>query len=757
MKKRTIALLSLFGGLSLSLGGGLASSAIAYAEEEETLENGPVETVQVDYDGKDVNLTVEYADGKYYLADYTRNIFVHDGTSVRTIDEMHTNPNKFPIYTCTQGKFKDPMAVSIFHNIVQAYDYYTEANIGFDWKGVNGKNDDVHNNYSARRGVEYPIHVFVHMNVGEYRYNAAYSHMWNASHCIIFIGDGSDRNNAANMKHQGAALDVLVHEYQHGVTEFYSKGLSNQGDPGALNEAFSDMIALIAEGKAKGYDPEEDRFWLIGEDAVSQYGKYIRDIAHPSGGFRGSYAERYIGGQDYGGVHWNSTIVTHMQYLACKNLPGFFNYDNLAKLWLETLKTISPNASFVDFVKDFRAAASNLGFPEEAQEAIAKAAKDTGFDDYYRVLFKNPDGTIAGTSYVSKGETATAPKSPKMEHTDKVRYVFDKWEGDYSNIQEDTVIMASYKEISIFVVRFLDGQGEVFSEQVVDVGKRATKPSGVPLKEATDGKKYIFDHWDYDFGEVTESVDVLPVFNTINVYKVRFLNGDGTVLSEQNIDEGGKAVAPKEIPVKEQDSQNRYIFREWENTFREVHSDLDVNPLFDVIHIYTVQFVDSEGNPLSEEYTVDEGESVEAPEAPRKASDEQYTYTFSGWDGNYENIRESAVISPLYDKKIRTYTVAYYIDGKISDPVYADYGTALDTPPEGYDGWYSDPDCTRPYAETTVTGHLKLYAKKLPSHTGLYVGLGIGGGVLVIAAVATVLAVKSKKRKQEELSDSEEG
>ena len=111
------------------------------------------------------------------------------------------------------------------------------------------------------------------------------------------------------------ALDIVAHELTHGVTE-YSSNLVYLDESGALNEAFSDMMATGAEfmfQRAGTSTMEAD--YLIGEDIIRPGG--IRSMADPRRfGDPDHYSHRFTGREDNGGVHTNSAIPNHAFYLA---------------------------------------------------------------------------------------------------------------------------------------------------------------------------------------------------------------------------------------------------------------------------------------------------------------------------------------------------------------------------------------------------------------------------------------------------------
>lgn len=111
------------------------------------------------------------------------------------------------------------------------------------------------------------------------------------------------------------ALDIVGHELTHGVTE-YTANFIYRGESGALDEAFSDIMGTSIEFffQPPGSGPLRADY-LLGEDVVRPGG--LRSMENPSAfGDPDHYVKRYLGTDDNGGVHINSTIVSHAFYLA---------------------------------------------------------------------------------------------------------------------------------------------------------------------------------------------------------------------------------------------------------------------------------------------------------------------------------------------------------------------------------------------------------------------------------------------------------
>jgi thermolysin len=130
---------------------------------------------------------------------------------------------------------------------------------------------------------------------------------------MVYYGDGLPPGVVwfgQRVNYLAGALDVVAHELTHGVTD-YSSRLIYQGEPGALNEAFSDMIGTSVEF----YFQPSQADYLLGEDVFTPGG--LRSMQNPQTfGDPDHYSIRYTGSKDSGGVHINSGIANHAFYLA---------------------------------------------------------------------------------------------------------------------------------------------------------------------------------------------------------------------------------------------------------------------------------------------------------------------------------------------------------------------------------------------------------------------------------------------------------
>jgi Zn-dependent metalloprotease len=144
---------------------------------------------------------------------------------------------------------------------------------------------------------------------------------WDPFSGAMYYGDGD-----AEFAPFSGALDVVAHELTHGVTQSTWDGIY-EGESGALNEAFSDIMATGVEFFHQ--PPGTGRLradYFLGEDLTYAFDPprtAVRSMENPSlfcsaelGACDADHwSRRYRGAGDNGGVHHNSGIANQAFYL----------------------------------------------------------------------------------------------------------------------------------------------------------------------------------------------------------------------------------------------------------------------------------------------------------------------------------------------------------------------------------------------------------------------------------------------------------
>jgi uncharacterized repeat protein (TIGR02543 family) len=266
-------------------------------------------------------------------------------------------------------------------------------------------------------------------------------------------------------------------------------------------------------------------------------------------------------------------------------------------------------------------------------------------------------------------------------------------------------------------VTFNSDGGSVVSDQVVVANSVVSAPVD-PTKEG-----YVFDGWytnpekttPFDFtGSVSADITLYAKWNPM-MLTVVFKNYDGTALKTESVVYGGSATAPSD-PTRPSTDQYDFVFSGWDKAFNNVTTNLEVNATYtEQLRSYTVTFYDEDGTILKTD-TVLYGSEATPPADPTKASTDEFTYTFIGWDKSYTIITGNLEVYALYEQTTRSYTVTFLDeDGTtVLKSETVNYGASATAPADPvkastnteafvFDGWDKSFD--------QITGNLSVIAK----------------------------------------------
>lgn len=274
------------------------------------------------------------------------------------------------IDTTLHGESFVQNAITTMANYEKIYDYY---------KNVLGR--DSYDN----KGSKIIVNLGVTESTGSSKdlNNAFWSRLTNQ----MYIGNWKGKSLSAS-------LDILAHEFTHGVISKTAnfalqakKADKNKAfETGALSEGYADVLGSLVEGKN----------WTIAED-----NEIVRSASNPEAyenpsvkGGKYYYPDGYLtDGRtlkqllkehdlefvvdfDNGGVHQNANVVSHAAYLMYKN-GAFQNRKEMAKVWYNSLFSLSSYSNFEDCALAVMKTAKNLGLNEASLYQITKAFQDT--------------------------------------------------------------------------------------------------------------------------------------------------------------------------------------------------------------------------------------------------------------------------------------------------------------------------------------------------------------------------------------------
>ena len=275
----------------------------------------------------------------------------------------------------------------------------------------------------------------------------------------------------------------------------------------------------------------------------------------------------------------------------------------------------------------------------ESSSSSSEASSDSSVKKKkYTVRFLNVDGTVLSTKKVEEGEMPEAPEDPTYSE-DHYTYVFDGWDKEITEVEDDVNYKAVYKKTAIdYTVTFMaDGKqvGEVLSYNMDD--PTVTEPE-VPAKDGYGG---VWEEYTLDGGN-----KVVNAVYELGSYTVTFkVDGEEVASDTYTLDDTDITVP--EVPAKE------HYTGAWES-YELNGGDKVINAVYTAID-YTVTFM-ADGEQVGEvlSYNMDDP-TVAAPEVPGK---DHYTGAWAEYTLDGGNKVVEAVYTAI------DYTVTFMADGE---------------------------------------------------------------------------------------------
>ena len=326
------------------------------------------------------------------------------------------------------------------------------------------------------------------------------------------------------------------------------------------------------------------------------------------------------------------------------------------------------------------------------------------------------EGKIIKEEELEEGSIINAPEVTKEGYT------FDGWyEGEekydvYEPITRNLILESKY-EINKYKVRFINEDGSVLQEEILDYGSTPTYKKETPTKKRTEEYTYEFDKWTPEITKVTSNQEYKATYKaTKNKYTVTYIN-EGTEYHKETA-LYGSAITEIQDPIKE-----GYTFTGWYTKDNEkithpitVTKNITLYSKYEV-NSYKVSYY-NEGVKYIEDQKINYGENALKPNTdPSKIG-----YTFKYWSlkENGEEYEFSTKITKdinLYAVyEINKYTVTYINDGEEYHKETVEYGSVItsiqDPIKEGYTfiGWYNENN-EKINHPITVTENITLHSK----------------------------------------------
>ena len=218
----------------------------------------------------------------------------------------------------------------------------------------------------------------------------------------------------------------------------------------------------------------------------------------------------------------------------------------------------------------------------------------------YKVTWKNYNGTVLETD--EKVPYGDMPEyngaTPVKPWTDEFEYKFFDWDADVtdnvvsgtSSVECNVVYTAVFTEHKrSYDVIFKDDKGNVLSTQSVEYGTMPTIPT-VPTREG-----YDFIGWDKSVVAVTGEATYTAQYK-IKTYTIKFVDYNGTVLSEKTVNHGSMPTVPANP------SRTGYNFTGWDSTVVTATANKTYTAQYSIIKYTITWIVGTETRTTTVEY-----------------------------------------------------------------------------------------------------------------------------------------------------------
>jgi len=322
--------------------------------------DGPQKADATDLHGETRTIDTYLHQNTYYLIDASRAMFdarsVFPGNAlgvIQTFNAGNTDLSTVNYVTSSDNTWPIAASVSAHYHAGLVYEYFRDTH---GRNSIDGKGASMTSVVNVTHG-------------GRSMENA----FWNG----YFVSYG---NGGTYFEPLAKALDIVAHEFTHGVTE-HTAGLEYFRESGALNEAFSDIFAVMIDRSN----------WTIAEDVTLVSDQFpsgaLRNLADPHNdatpdlaGWQPKHMDEYVDLPDHvdnGGVHVNSGIPNHAVYYLAEQLGR----EMTEAIMYRTLTTkLTRQARFIDFRLGMMQAAREL-YDESVALVCAEACDYVGIFD----------------------------------------------------------------------------------------------------------------------------------------------------------------------------------------------------------------------------------------------------------------------------------------------------------------------------------------------------------------------------------------
>ncbi len=315
----------------------------------------------------------------------------------------------------------------------------------------------------------------------------------------------------------------------------------------------------------------------------------------------------------------------------------------------------------------------------------------------YTITWENWDGSLLETDIVEKGKMPEYNgETPTKAGGTQFAYTFSGWSPEISPAYSDQTYIATYlKETKKYLITWENYDGNLLSQDEWEYGETPIYNGDTPMKPSDEQNDYIFAGWSPEIREVTEEATYIAQYEEKQIeYAITWKDYDGTVLRVDSL-HYGETPSYGEEPKKEGNAEYNYAFSGWYPEIEKVTCDATYIAQYEgITNSYEITWKNYDETILAVD-VVKYGETpLYTGETPKKSSDTQYNYVFSGWDPLPDIVTSNATYTAQYVSNVNTYEITWKnYDGSILETDILPYGSIPsyrgDTPAKEHDEKYS--------------------------------------------------------------------
>lgn len=273
----------------------------------------------------------------------------------------------------------------------------------------------------------------------------------------------------------------------------------------------------------------------------------------------------------------------------------------------------------------------------------------------YTVTFKNDDGSILDSRSWTYGTTPSCT-DPTKQADAQYTYTFTGWDKTIVPVTEETVYTAVYTRIiNTYTIAFYSGSGTILEQMTVEYGQ-------IPVCHYTPSllsdfyHYYTFTGWTPEIVPATCDASYTPTFELVaRQYTITFRNYNGKELQSSKVDYGTMPEYMGETPERIGSYQYSYVFAGWDPELVPVSGDAVYKAIFEkVMNTYHIVFYDEDGITELDQKEVEYGKVPSTSVVPTKEDDDEYTYTFAGWQPKPVAATQDVTYKASYKATLKT-------------------------------------------------------------------------------------------------------